>query len=175
MFAWGDDYPSSTRASNVRDFSSLGEAIRHASLVRRRAGSATRFLAPVDLDRLARSGGASQADNRLRAGADLLLAQPPTTDAERNFDRHASLLSSKGLAGRVLLSVFPFRNPADVRHCEKYFGWNLPESLHKAAAGGESPLLEMERSVVKRLRQDNFPGVYVATRGEPAVAERLLS
>ncbi len=175
MVAWGDDFPSSAGAANIRDFPSLGEAIHQASLLAARAGASTRFFAPVDLDRLARPGGAPQAKRRLKSGADLLLAQPPTTDAGRIFDRHVSLLTRSSLADRVLLGVFPFRDATDVRRCEKYFGWNLPESLHRVALRGGSALVEAERNVVRRLKDEKFPGVYVATRGEPSVAERLLS
>ena len=111
---------------------------------------------------------------RLRAGADMLLAQPPTTDAEETFDRHASTVRKAGLEGRVILSVFPFKGERDVRLYERKFGWALPKALHRAAARGEGHLLETGREVVRRLRSEKQPGVYAITRGDPAVAERLL-
>ena len=174
MIAWGDRYPASVRATNVRDFSTLGEAIRQASQVARRARAPTRFFAPVDVGRLAHPEGVALAKQRLRAGAEYLLAQPPTTDAEGTFDRHSSALAAAGLKDKVLLNVFPFRSEKDARECEKYFGWKLPESAHRAAAKGESSLVEMERRVVQRLREEKFPGVYLTTRGLPSIAEKLL-
>jgi 5,10-methylenetetrahydrofolate reductase len=174
MFAWGDTYPAAACATNVRDFRSLAEVIQEASLLRRRARAATRFLAPVDVEGLAEPGEAARARERLRAGADYLLAQPPTTDTEA-LDRHGTLLREAKLEDRILLNVFPFRDLKDVRECEAYFGWQLPKSLHSAAAKGEKALFEAEREVVATLRDRGFPGVYLNTRGRPTVAERLLS
>ncbi len=174
MLAWGDRYPRSAQTTNVHDFSSLAEALRESSKLRERARSSTTFLAPVDLDRLSGKAGVDLARGRISAGADLLLAQPPTTDA-RVLEAHSSLLRRVRLAERTLLSVFPFRDSADVRACERKFGWRLPRSLHEAAEGGESSLLEIERDVIRRLRSGGYPGVYVSTRGTPAVAARLLS
>ena len=172
MIAWGDDYPSG--ATNVRDFPNLAEAIRAASLIRSRARSPTRFFAPVDIDSLAYRKGVALANERLRAGADLLLAQPPTTDGE-TLERHTSLVERTGLKERVLLNVFPFKDEDDMRRYERMFGWKLPRSIHAEATRGEDRLLELERGVVKRMRSEGFPGIYVSTRGTPAVAERLLS
>ena len=174
MFAWGDELPASAKASNVRDYASLAAAIRDASRIRARALSPTRFFAPVDIDRLASSDGVALARRRIRAGANMLLAQPPTTDAEETFDRHASAVRKAGLEGRVILGVFPFKGVDDVRSYERKFGWTLPKTLHRAAAKGEGELLETGREVVRRLRSERQPGVYVITRGDPAVAERLL-
>ena len=175
MIAWGDPYPVSVRSSNVRDFPSLADAIAEASTIRRRSRASTLFLAPVDVESLAKPRGVALARGRLKAGADYLLAQPPTTDAQETFDRHASLLRSSGLKGRVLLNVFPFRNDEDVRGCEKNFGWKLPRSLHIAASDGRATLQKREVDVVRRLRDEDFPGVYLNTRGEPEIARRLLS
>ncbi len=175
MIAWGDRYPASARITNVRDFSSLGAAIQEVASIRRQAGSPIRLLAPIDLGRLSSPRGVTQAKERLRAGADFLLAQPPTTDPESTFDAHLSALERSGLKNRVLLNVFPFRDRKDVERCEKYFGWNLPKRLYAAAADGEPALLELERAIVHRIRADGFPGVYLATRGNPGVAESLLS
>jgi hypothetical protein len=84
-------------------------------------------------------------------------------------------LEKAGLKDKVLLNVFPFKDEADVISCEKYFGWKLPASLRKAAASGEGKLLEMERKVIQRLKDEKFPGVYLTTRGVPGNAEKLLS
>ena len=175
MFAWGDDLPASAKVSNVRDYGSLAAAIRDASRIRSRALSPTRFFAPVDIDSLASPEGVSLAMGRLRAGADMLLAQPPTTDAEETFDRHASTVRKAGLEGRVILGVFPFMGARDVRLYERKFGWTLPKTLHRAAAKGEGELLETGREVVRRLRSEGHPGVYLTTRGNPAIARRLLA
>ena len=175
MFAWGDEYPPSANAANVRDYDSLAKAIRDATLIRTRAHSLTRFFAPTDVEGLSTPEGLSLAKERIRAGADMLLAQPPTTDAEATFDRHVSLVEKAGLKGRVLLNVFPFRGASDVRRYERMFGWKLPKELHAAAAKGESNLEERGREVVRRLRSEGHPGVYLTTRGNPAIARRLLA
>ena len=175
MVAWGDEYPKSAKATSVRDFPTLADAVHQASLLRRRAGASVRIFAPVDLDSLAYPKGVSLARGRLRAGADLLLAQPPTSDPGETFERHASLVSRAGLSERVLLNVFPFRNAKDLRACEKYFGWKLPRRLHQEASAGEGELEKSARMVVRRLRREGFPGVYLSTRGEPRVATRLLA
>jgi 5,10-methylenetetrahydrofolate reductase len=172
---WGDAYPPTARSSNVRDFPSLTDAIAEASTIRRRSRASTLFLAPVDMEGLAQPRGVALARGRLKAGADYLLAQPPTTDAQETFDRHAGLLRSLGLKESVLLNLFPFRDKEDVEQCEKYFGWKLPASLRRAASEGKNSLQTREREVVQRLRDENFPGIYLNTRGEPGVAERLLS
>ena len=174
MIAWGDDYPGKGPA-NVRDFSSLSSAIREASSLRARTRTSTRFFAPVNVDRLASRKGMSLAKKRLRAGAEYLLAQPPTSDAEETFERHLSLLEGAGLKSRVLLNVFPFWDAKDVTACEKYFGWKLPRTLHRTADRGNAPLLESERAVIRRIREEGLPGVYVNSRGVPGTAERLLS
>ena len=175
MIAWGDDYPASAGVTNVRDFSDLAKALREASLIRSRCRATTRLLAPVDIESLAYPKGVALAKERLRVGADLLLAQPPTTDPEETFDRHASLLESAGLRGKVLPGVFHFKDEADVRRYERMFGWRLPKSLHESAAGGEKKLIDLERKVVRRLRSEGYPGVYLSTRGTPAAAGAVLS
>jgi len=175
MVAWGDRYPSSARATNVRDFASLGSALHEVSSVRRKARSPMRLLAPIDLTRLGTSQGVALAKERLRAGATYLLAQPPTTDADEVFDKHSRALEKAGLKGSVLLNVFPFRDQKDVGYSEKYFGWKLPPSLHGVASKGEVALLDLEKEVVRRMREEGFPGIYLTTRGNPSVAERLLA
>jgi len=151
------------------------ETLLHQSELIGRAGSSIRLFAPVDLIGLATPRGVNLAKHRLGAGADFLLAQPPTTDAGRTFDHHASLLEGSGLKDSVLLNVFPFRNEKDIKDYERYFGWRLPKSLHQAAGSGEASLIKEEKKVIRRLRAEKFPGVYLTTRGTPAVAGRLLS
>jgi len=174
MFAWGDDHNVRAASHAGPEFASLAQAIRRAALLRERAEASTEFLAPVNVERLAFPGEVARAKGRLRAGATHLLAQPPTADVE-TLGRHAQLLRDAGLEGRVLLNVFPFRGSRDVRECEAYFGWRLPKSLHAIAEKGASALFEAESDVVKALRRRGFPGVYLNTRGVPAVAERFLS
>jgi 5,10-methylenetetrahydrofolate reductase len=173
LLVWGDRYPTEAHATNVRDHRSLAEFIREAAELRRRAGSKARILAPVDLRLLRNKSGVKLAKSRLRAGAELLLAQPPTTDAA-TLEDHLSLLEAAGLKKRVMLNVFPFRDSEDVRHCEEYFGWKLPEALHSLALRGRSSLLDGAREVHERIRAAGLPGVYVATRGTPAVAKEIL-
>lgn len=175
MVAWGDDYPRSAGSTNIRDFRSLAQAIKEAVAVTRMSRSPTVFFAPVDVDSLAHPRGVALAKGRLRAGADFLLAQPPTTDPGSTLDRHASLLEGAGLRRKTLLNVFPFKDVKDVEHYEELFGWKLPRELHDAAREGEATLIDLERSVIHRLRREGFPGVYVTTRGTPGVAETLFS
>jgi 5,10-methylenetetrahydrofolate reductase len=174
VLVWGDRYPSSVGATNVRDYRSLSEVIEEAARITRRAKINTRLLAPVDVPKLTTKGGVKLARSRLKGGADLLLAQPPTTDPGPTFDEHLSLLESTDLKDRVLLNVFPFRSTQDVQYCEKYFGWKLPSSLYEAASRGEASLLDEAKKVALRLRKEGLPGVYVATRGKPEVARKIL-
>lgn len=173
MVAWGDEYPDGD-ASNVRDFRTLAGAIAEAAKLRGMMRSKSRIFAPVNIEGLSGPKGASLAQSRIAAGADLLLAQPPTTDAEA-FERHLALLDGTGLRGRVLLNVFPFKGSNDMARYESLFGWKLPKSLHDAARGGEGRLLELERAVVRRIRREKLPGVYLSTRGEVGLAKKILS
>ncbi len=175
MIVWGDRYPVGSGSTNVRDFRSLADAIRRASRIGKMARSPLLLFAPVDLNSLSSQEGMERARERLRAGADYLLAQPPTTDPGATFDTHSSLLGASGLKDKVLPNVFPFRSAKDVRECERYFGWRLPRALHEDAARGEAVLFEAERAVVRRLKREGFPGVYLSTRGTPSVARMLLS
>jgi 5,10-methylenetetrahydrofolate reductase len=175
LVVWGDSYPASAKATNVRDFSSLGRALHEVNSIRRKARSPMRLLAPVDLNRLDSPKGKAQAEERLRAGAQYLLAQPPTTDAEEAFDTHSALLKKSGMSDRILLNIFPFRDERDVTECERNFGWRLPKGLHQAAAAGGDSLVSSEREVVRRLREEGFPGVYLSTRGAPSIATKLLA
>jgi len=174
MLVWGDaDLPR--RSPRLIGFAGLSDALLEASRVREKARSRCVFLAPVDLRRLFTVGGSSLAKERVAAGATLLLAQPPTTDAEETFETHARLIAGAGLAGKVLQNVFPFRSPKDVSECETYFGWKVPQSVLEAAGEGEASVLAIQREVVRRLRAEHCPGVYVSTRGTPAVAKEILS
>ncbi|MDA4127210.1 MAG: methylenetetrahydrofolate reductase [Thaumarchaeota archaeon] len=174
MIAWGDNYSVSAGASNVRDFSSLSEAIREAGSIRSRARASTRFFAPVDMDLLGQEKGDALAKSRLRAGADYLLAQPPSFDSE-TLDRHVSRLEKSGIKDKVLLNVFPFKDSKDLDYCQRYFGWKFPKHFRELAASGEPALFEEERNVVRRLRKEGFPGLYVSTRGNPSIARSLFS
>jgi len=174
MLVWGDsDLPR--RSPLLLGFSGLSEALQEASQVRDKTRSRCRFFAPVDLRRLFTTAGVALAKNRLATGASFLLAQPPTTDAAETFDSHSKLIRTAGLEGKVLPSVFPFKNLLDVKECERYFGWRLPRELHEAAKEGGSSLLGTQSEVIRRLRSERFPGVYISTRGTPGLAKILLS
>ena len=173
MIAWGDDYRESSRATNVRDFASLAEAIGEAGRIRSRAHSRMKLFAPIDMNTLAYPTGVRLAKERLRAGADILLAQPPTTD-DMTFDRHGSLLEESGLKEKVLPAVFHFRGEDDLRQYEKMFGWKFTGEFHADAARGERYLTEAERKIIGRLRAGGYMGVYLSTRGTPSIADKLL-
>ncbi|MBI3840817.1 MAG: hypothetical protein HY297_02505 [Thaumarchaeota archaeon] len=174
MLAWGDRYPPGSGIFNAYDFHSLSAVISEAVELRRRTRKKVRILSPVDLARLSSRKGEMLADSRLAAGADLLLAQPPTTDSRETFGAHSRLLEKTRLKGKVLLNVFPFRSRSDAEERAKDFGWNLPPSFYTIAKSGERALLDEARKVAQRLRDEGFPGVYLATRGDPSVAEKVL-
>lgn len=173
MIAWGDPYPQGG-AANVRDFKNLAAAIEEAAKIRDAVSPKARIFAPIDLRKLASQDGARMARERLDAGADLLLAQPPTTDAAKTFDAHLTAVEGAGVRDRVLLSVFPFKGPADVARYERLFGWNLPTELHKASRSGGAELLKTEREVMARMIRDGMPGVYLSTRGDAGLARKIL-
>jgi 5,10-methylenetetrahydrofolate reductase len=175
FLVWGDRYPAEAGVTNVRDFDSLSEVISAAYDVTERAGKKLRIFAPVDLEHLRTSRGVHLAEARLKAGASLLLAQPPTGEAEEIFDNHLDILEAVGLKDKVLMNVFPFRSNEDVERMEELFGWRLPWVLHrKAAKGGEKALIDEARHVVSRARRKSLPGIYVATRGSPQLARKIL-
>ncbi|HEV2137357.1 MAG TPA: hypothetical protein VGR53_00780 [Nitrososphaerales archaeon] len=174
MLAWGDKYPPSAGATNIHDFSNLGEAIGEASSMRSRARVSTKFFAPIDISRLGQDKGDALAKSRLRAGADYLLAQPPSLDSD-TLDQQVLGLEKSGVKDKVLLNVFPFRDSKDLDYCERYFGWKFPKQFRELAASGESALLNEARNVIRRLREEGFPGLYVSTRGNPSIARSLLS
>jgi hypothetical protein len=171
MVAWGDDYPSG--ATNVRDYPDLASALRDVSELRSRVNPRAKVAAPVDVESLARPGGAARARGRAVAGADILLAQPPTTDSGV-FERHLSLVKGAGLADRVLLNVFHLRSEPDAQKYEALFGWRLSREIHSAARTGESRLRRQELEVVRLIHKAGLPGVYLSTRDEPGVAKTLL-
>src|SRR5712692_8738021 len=109
MLAWGDRYPAGVGATNVRDYRSLAEVIEEGAMLSRMIGRTERILAPVDLRLLPSKSGRRMSKSRLKAGAELLLAQPPTTDAKTTLQEHLSVLERSGLMEKVLLNVFPFR------------------------------------------------------------------
>ncbi len=171
---WGDNYPQEVGSTNVRDFTSLSEAIGDAVGIARRSRVKARIFAPVDLSKLDTPEGSRLARARLEAGAQLLLAQPPTTDGGETFEKHQSLLERTGLADKVILNVFPFRSAEDLGFCERYFGWKLPDSLRKTAERGKAALLEEAEEVATKIKAQGLPGVYLSTRGEPDIAGKIL-
>jgi hypothetical protein len=158
----------------VYDFSSLAQLIRLARDLAARCGVKCRLLAPVDLQSLATKRGLKLAQERLASGADILLAQPPTTDSASTLRRHVRLIADAGLEGRVMLNVFPFRSSQDVESCRSKFGWALPRRLDSIARGGESALLSEAKKVARAAERNGLPGIYVTTRGRPEVARFIL-
>ena len=170
---WGDPYGSGARGGNVYDFDSLASVIGEAKALMNRAGVRGRVFAPVNMAKLRHAQEARRARRRLEAGADLLLAQPPSGDLSV-LRSHVSLLDSAGLAGKVLLNVFPFKDPADLERCRVRFGWTPPPSLVKTARLGRGALLEEARTVAGGIRAAGLPGVYLSTRGDPALLPVLV-
>ena len=173
MLAWGDRGRRGD-PKDVYDFTSLSDMILAAKTMANAARLKCRILAPVNLDQLSTSRGVRLPKERIRAGADLLLAQPPTTDPGKEFDRHVRLVESADLRSRVLLSVFPFRNAPDVHRMYARFGWKLPPSLKRRASSPEYDPIGDSRSVVRRIREEGLPGVYLSTRGHPEIAKNVL-
>jgi len=173
MIAWGDRY-SPPCPKNVYDFPNLSTLISEARRIADRARVRVRIFAPVDLRMLESRRGVRVARSRLHAGADLLLAQPPTTDPCDALEAHDLLLSASGMRESILLGVFPFRSAGDVARCETFFGWNLPSSIHRLARSGSEALTAEASRVVKELKARGHPGVYVSTRGTPRTAKELM-
>ena len=170
---WGDRYEAEG-PKNVYDFKSLAELIRLARNLAERCGSKCKFLAPVDLPALATEKGLRLARERLASGADMLLAQPPTTDSVTTLPKHSRLIERARLQGKVLLNIFPFRSDKDIEACRTKFGWELPSRLDVMARKGESALLSEARRVADAIERQGLPGVYVTTRGRPEVAKFIL-
>jgi 5,10-methylenetetrahydrofolate reductase len=174
MFVWGDRYAAGEGAKNVYDFDSVSDVLDEVRALSARASVRCRLLAPVDLTRLGTESGLRLARDRLKAGADLLLAQPPTTDVDATLPKHSKLLDAAGLKEKVLLNVFPFRDATDVEGCRRKFGWNLPPRLDRIARDGERALLREARGVAEGIRKRGLAGVYVSTRGRPEHARFIL-
>ena len=172
---WGDRYADGDGSKNVYDFRTLAEALAEARGLAERADVDATLLSPVDISALK---GASKvpgsAKARLRSGADVLLAQPPTSDLARTLRKHVLQLRRNGLEKKVLHNIFPFRSGDDVRACRERFGWDLPPELDRIAKEGERSLLREARAVTDALRDEGLPGVYVSTRGKPELARYIL-
>jgi 5,10-methylenetetrahydrofolate reductase len=174
MLVWGDRFAESEGPKNVYDFKSLSELLKLARDLARRSGTRCRFFAPVDLAALTTPKGLRLAKERISSGADLLLAQPPTTDSVSALPKHESLVEEAGLGGRVLLNVFPFRDAEDISACRRRFGWRLPSRLDSIARRGESALLSEAKRVAAEIQRRGRSGVYVTTRGKPELARFIL-
>jgi 5,10-methylenetetrahydrofolate reductase len=172
FLVWGDRFSSPGDPKSVYDFRSLSDLIALARGLVGRAGISLTVFAPFSFD--AGKRGLALAKDRLAAGADLLLAQPPSGDRS-TFRKHLEVLERERLADRVLLGVFPFLGVADVKECARKFSWSLPAGLLKIAEGGESGLASEAREVVRLARQNRLRGVHVSTRGVPERALALLS
>lgn len=173
MLVWGDRYEEDG-PKNVYDFRSLAQLIKMAKNLAARCSVKCRILAPVNLPALRTEKGLGLAKERLASGADLLLAQPPTTDSVSTLPKHARLIAEAGLHGRVALNVFPFRSVEDIEGCRSKFGWELPSRLDQIAGKGESALLSEAKKVAQAAERNGLPGIYVTTRGRPEVARFIL-
>ncbi len=171
---WGDKYGEGEGSRNVYDFKTLAEALSEVRALAERSDVNATLLSPVDISTLDGNRGARIAEGRLKSGADVLLAQPPTSDVARTLQTHVAKLSANHLEGKVLHNIFPFRSLEDVRSCRARFGWDLPAELDAIAAEGEPALLKEARAVAEAVRDRGLPGIYVSTRGKPELARYLL-
>jgi 5,10-methylenetetrahydrofolate reductase len=171
---WGDRYADGDGSRNVYDYTSLAGAIGEARSLADRADVNATLLAPVNISTIGTPKGLKLAKDRLRAGADVLLAQPPTSDLSLTLEKHVAELKANKLEKKVLHNVFPFRSKEDIVACRERFGWELPKELEEIAQRGERGLLREARDVVDRLREEGMPGVYVSTRGKPELARFIL-
>jgi len=171
---WGDRYAEGDGASNVYDYASLAGAIGEARNLADRADVSATLFAPVNISNIGTPRGLRLANERLRAGADVLLAQPPTSDVSLTLEKHVAELKANKLEKKVLHNVFPFRSKEDIIACRERFGWEIPKELESLALDGERGLLKEARGVVERLREAGTPGVYVSTRGKPELARFIL-
>ena len=174
MLVWGDKFAEADGAKNVYDYPSLSEQISDTRALTNRADSKATILAPVDLSKLDTERGLGIAESRISSGADILLAQPPTTDALNTLDEHLRTLERHNLASKVLLNVFPFRSREDIESCRARFGWRIPTEMEKIAARGEASLLKAAKAVVEGAREAKAPGVFISTRGRPELARYML-
>ncbi len=171
MLAWGDRYTEGS-PRNAYDYPSLAALISEARDLGEEMGVQARILAPVDLRALGTQKEHSW--DRLRAGAAMLLAQPPTTDATETYRRHLKAIDDAGLRDRVLLNIFPFKDRADAESVEARFGWALGEEAKKEAAEGEKVVLGQARAVANKMKRDGLRGAYLAARGNPGLAREIL-
>jgi 5,10-methylenetetrahydrofolate reductase len=174
MLVWGDRYAGKGDPANVYDFTGLANLIRDAGEMASRMGVKASFLAPVNLSTLGSAEGARLASGRVKAGAELLLAQPPTTDSRHAIGTHLRIINESGVGKLVLPNIFPFRDLDDISSCQARFGWKLPRRLKKLAAGGEASLLKEARRVAEYLMDERVAGMYVSTRGRPELARFIL-
>jgi 5,10-methylenetetrahydrofolate reductase len=171
---WGDRYADGDGSKNVYDFRTLAEGIAEARALADRADVNATLFSPVDISALRSPKGLKIAEGRLRAGTDVLLAQPPTSDLSRTLESHVAELKRNHLEGKVLHNIFPFKSREDIQACRDRFGWDLPPELDKIALEGERRLLKEARAVTEALRERGLPGVYVSTRGKPELARYIL-
>lgn len=171
---WGDRYGPEDGAGNVYDYRTLASAVEDLRTLADRADVPATLLAPVNIAATSTKKGVRLAETRLRAGADCLLAQPPTSDVSHTLTKHVQLLKASGLEKRVLYNVFPFRSKEDIEACRVRFGWDIPRELDSIAIDGEKRLLREARAVVESLEAQKLPGVYVSTRGRPELARYIL-
>lgn len=168
FLVWGDRFVGSGRPKNVYDFASLADLIAESRALAHRVGVDVTIFAPLDI--ASGEEGLERGRRRLRAGADLLLAQPPTTDAASTFRKHRDAIEEGGMADHVLIGAFPFRGYEDVKDCANKFGWHLPPRILKIAAEGERSLSSETRKVISLAETQGIRGVYLPTRGNPATA-----
>jgi 5,10-methylenetetrahydrofolate reductase len=171
---WGDRYGPEDGARNVYDYSTLAATVEDLRTLADRADIPATLLAPVNITATSTKRGMRLAETRLKAGADCLLAQPPTSDVSHTLAKHVELLKKTGLEKKVLHNVFPFRSKEDIEACRVRFGWDLPKELDNIALDGERRLLREARAVVEALEAQKLPGVYVSTRGRPELARYIL-
>lgn len=170
---WGDRFTGADHPRNVYDFRSLTDRISKSRTLASRAGVNAIIFAPVNVS--SAREGLERGRNRLDAGADFLLAQPPTTDSALTFGAHSSKIKDMGIVSQILLGVFPFRDTSDVEQCTLNFGWTLPARLFEIAALGETGLASEAREVIRLAERQGLRGVYLSTRGRPEVALPMLS
>jgi 5,10-methylenetetrahydrofolate reductase len=173
FLVWGDDYSGPPEPKNVFDFKSLTDVIRLTRALAMRAGVRVTIFAPIDLAESS-ADGIERGRRRLEAGADFLLAQPPTTDSDATFRSHLGELADRGIRARVLINIFPFRDAEDARVCAEKFRWSLPARVMEVAERGEGALLREERRIALLAKQWGMGGVYVSTRGKPSAAAAIL-
>lgn len=173
MFVWGDKY-NHGEAKNVYDYPRLASMIKDAIEISKRAGIDLTVFAPINLSSLSKGQSMDMILDRLKCGASLLLAQPPTTDSISTLNEHIKIIKEHKLNGKVLLNIFPFRDKDDIVSIRKKFGWSLPKQLDEIATGGEPSLLKEAKKVADMIRESGLPGIYVSTRGKPELARFIL-